>query len=309
MDKTTKDILSIFGIKKPRLLGKGGEGEVYDYGDNKVLKIYGKVDEIYLKSLKEFQNLLTKFKFSFLVPKIYEIKQINKRFVTTEKRLEGINGETLFINSDDNNRKLILANFLNGADEIGNVSLDSYDYGQVINSKERITSNSWNDYLLKKLNERLVISQDLLLKDVDGFKSKIDSLKGNINEKLKIKSKKLVHHDYYLNNVLMDDGFELSSVLDFSPHTVVGDSRMDIAGAVTFLGINKEAKKYIPYMYTLAINKYGNDISSVINLYLLYYSIYFSDTYMFDQNTYNWCIENLNNEKLWKSIDLIKAGE
>lgn len=100
----------------------------------------------------------------------------------------------------------------------------------------------------------------------------------------------------------MTKDLRLSSVLDFSPHTVVGDWRMDVAGAVTFLGISSSAKQYIPYMRALAKSKYGPGILSIIDLYLLYYSIYYSDTYKFDKISYDWCVQNLNNEELWNTV-------
>lgn len=300
--KIIKKILNSLGVADPILLGKGGEGEVYELDNKTVVKIYGDADFDYLESLKTFQSKLLKYNFSFDVPEIFEIRQLDNRIFTVEKKLNGICGDKLFENLDDSGRKQLLSNFLDGVDEIARVELNDLDYGQIINGKDRIAEDKWSVYLVKKMYQRLSKSKEQLIKDVSDLDNKVKLLESVFTKELISCPKNLVHHDYYLNNVLMTKDLKLSSVLDFSPHTVVGDWRMDVAGAVTFLGINNVAKEYIPYMRALVENKYGVDILKIIDLYLLYYSIYYSDTYEFDSVSYDWCVENLNNERLWRVV-------
>lgn len=296
-------ILRSLGAKKKVLIGKGGEGDVYELDEKRVVKIYGKADESYIKSLKSFQSKLAQHDFSFQTPQIFEIRTVEKKLVTIEKKLSGVNGEELFVKINDADRKVLLSNFFEGVDEIAGVQLNDYNFGQIITRIDSVTSINWPDYLIEKLEQRLRRSKTQLKSDVTNLKEKIELLKKVVRTELAVVPKNLVHHDYYLNNVLVTKDLKLSAVLDFSTHTVVGDWRMDVAGAVTFLGINNKAKNYIPYMNSLAKKKYGNGILKVINLYLLYYSIYYSDTYKFDMVSYNWCVNNLNNKNLWISVE------
>lgn len=295
-------ILTSLGIHRKVLLGKGGEGEVYEVDDERVLKIYGNTNRNYLQALKKFQEELFLNKFSFQTPQILEIKQINNKLVTFEKKLTGVNGEKLFERVSDTERKTLLINFLNGLDEISKLQLKRKDYGQIIKNKKSITTKRWDDYLIKKLEQRLKKTEEYLKKDVKSLDDKVGIFKKVLSKEFKKCPKKLVHHDYYLNNVLMTSDLKLSAVLDFSPHTVVGDWRMDVCGAVTFLGINSEARKYISFMKNLAQLKYGREILKVIDTYLVYYSVYYASTYEFDKKSYYWCVNNLNNENLWKTI-------
>jgi hypothetical protein len=182
------------------------------------------------------------------------------------------------------------------------VRFEEQYYGQILKTKNRITSKKLSGYLIKKLEQKFNKSKKRLNQDVVDLAEKFNILVKIIRQKLAKCPKSLVHHDYYLNNVLMTPDFKLSAVLDFSEHTIIGDWKMDVAGAVTFLGINSEAKKYIPYMRKLAASKYGSGITKILDLCLIYYSIYYSNIYRYDMVSYNWAVENLNNEKLWERI-------
>ena len=106
--------------------------------------------------------------------------------------------------------------------------------------------------------------------------------------------KHFVHGDYYFSNVLVNDQLEVSSVLDVSPHSHMGDFRMDVAGSLIFAELHpsftlSEGK----YLENLAKEKYGENIMNSVDLYRIYYSLLFSDCKLFDPSTYNWGIRNL----------------
>lgn len=297
-----KKILGSYGVTNIVLLGKGGEGEVYELDFERVIKIYGNTSFKYLVSLKNFQSKLLEYNFSFDVPQIFEIRQDGGIVFTLEKRLSGVNGEKLFEKLDDTDKKKLLSNFFDGIAQIAQVELSDLSYGQILDSKDKIMTDNWSEYLVRKMYQRLNKSKEQLKKDVPDLDAKVKLLENTFIKELGECPKSLVHHDYYLNNVLMTKDLKLSSVLDFSPHTVVGDWKMDVAGAVYFLGINNLAKKYISYMEELAKKRYGSNILKIIDLYLLYYSIYYSDTHKFDKVSYDWCLGNLNNKEKWDLI-------
>ncbi|MBA3826175.1 MAG: phosphotransferase [Ktedonobacterales bacterium] len=137
--------------------------------------------------------------------------------------------------------------------------------------------------------------------DVGGTQEKIERLSQSIRLHLPDSPKRLVHGDYYLANVLFHEDLTVAAVLDFSPHTLIGDPRLDVAGAITFLTLDAGIKSAHIYDLTaLAAAKYGEDIHTFIAIYALYYSFYFSDTKEFDPSTYAWCIANLRDDALWE---------
>jgi aminoglycoside phosphotransferase (APT) family kinase protein len=104
----------------------------------------------------------------------------------------------------------------------------------------------------------------------------------------------LVHGDYFPGNVFVDDRLTICGVGDFGYTTVVGDSRMDLAGAVVYLEV---VDGYRPddtaFLTRLVEERYGRDMLRWIDFYRLYYSFYFSRCKVDDPRTYEWCIGNL----------------
>ncbi len=72
---------------------------------------------------------------------------------------------------------------------------------------------------------------------------------------------RLVHGDYFLDNVLFDDNLQVSAVLDFGAHTLAGDPRLDATSAIIFLGLEPAMKPWsFAHVTALAQEQYGNSI-------------------------------------------------
>ena len=168
-------------------------------------------------------------------------------------------------------------------------------YGQIIKTSESITSNSWTDFLVYVLDQKMVKIQDSIRRSVSDFDKKVEHFKTLIKRKLVSTQKSLVHCDYFLNNVLVNDDLTISAVLDFSVHAAVGDPKLDIAGVLTWNEIdpNVRPEDYM-FLYGIAKKDYGDDIQAYADLYLLFSSFYFTDM---DDPSFS--VKNLNNDKLW----------
>ena len=107
---------------------------------------------------------------------------------------------------------------------------------------------------------------------------------------------RLVHGDYFPGNVMVDARGAVTGILDFSPMTVAGDPRLNLAGALIFLEV---VAPYRPDDSTtveeVITARHGHDVLPVIELYRTYYSLYFSATKEFDPELYRWCVNNLTN--------------
>jgi putative membrane protein len=104
----------------------------------------------------------------------------------------------------------------------------------------------------------------------------------------------LVHGDYFPGNVFIDDDLTISGVGDFSGLTIIGDPRMDLAGAVAYVEV---VDSYRPddtaFLLRLVTERHGEAILPILALYRLYYSLFFTVCKADDPEFYAWCIENL----------------
>ena len=113
--------------------------------------------------------------------------------------------------------------------------------------------------------------------------------------------KRLVHGDYFLDNVLFDDNLQVSAVLDFGAHTLAGDPRLDATSAIIFLGLEPAMKPWIfAHVTALAQEQYGDSILLLKDIYGLYYAIYFANTKLTMPGDYDWCVRAWNDPQRWQ---------
>ena len=243
---------------------------------------------------------MVEFRFPFEVPLIYEIGNVSGTYYTIEKRLYGVTLDKIFGGLDEEDKYLILNKYFEGLKAIHQVKLPRLPFGQILTSNDQVTGDSWQKFLRLKMEDKIGYSKQWLARDVTNFEQKVARYYEIIETELTCEEKQLVHGDYFQGNVLVQN-LGISAVLDFSPHTVVGDYRMDICGAITFLEIDPVfTPTHLDYLYTLAEQEYGKDIRKYIGYYRLYYSFLFANSYEFDKQLYAWCLENLNEESYWK---------
>lgn len=284
-------------LTTPVLLGMGGEGPVYEYGDDKVLKVYPRtVDMLYLQNIQSFQRDLAKHTFTFATPQITEIGQTDGVLYTVEKRLQGTQGDKKIIGLHTADRQRVYRSYYDAIRQVNKVTFPTLPYGQLIKTSESITSDSWTDFLIHVLEQKVEKTQENVRGVVVDFDKKVERFKDLIQQHLTSTQKQLVHSDYFLNNVLVGDNLSVTAVLDFSVHAAVGDPRLDIAGVLTWNEIDPHIKpEDYQFLYAVAEKDYGKEISKIADLYLLFSSFYFSD-----MDDPGFSIRNLNNEELWE---------
>ncbi len=289
------EVLKSLHIKNPVLLGKGGEGWVYEYGDMAV-KIYPRSsDKEYLQNIQTFQDILLKKRFTFDIPQICEIHDVSGILYTVEKRLHGIQMDKKIVDLNTTDRQKLYRNYYEAIRQVNSVMFQDLPYGQIIKSSGSITSDRWTDFLIRTLDNKAEKIQYSTKTSIKDFDSKIELFILLIRRYLACDQKNLVHCDYFLNNVLVNDDLTISAVLDFSIHASVGDPKLDITGVLTWNEIdpNINPEDYM-FLYDVAKKDYGDDIQIYADLYLLFSSFYFSGM---DDPSFS--VKNLNNEKLW----------
>lgn len=292
-------ILKKLNITQPVLLGEGGEGTVFTFSNDKVVKIYKDVKADYLLGITDFQNFMSQFNLPFDLPLTYKIGSVDNTYYTIEKRLTGTTLDKVFgpLNRDD--KYLILKRYFDGLKSLHSIRLPQLPYGQILKPADEVKSDNWQKFLLAKMEDKIDYSKEWLAKDVTNFEQKVRKFNEIIKTELACEDKTFVHGDYFYGNVLVED-LKLTAVIDFSPLSVIGDYRMDVSGAIIFLELSELfTPEYITYLYSLAESEYGKDIKKYIDYYRLYYSFLFANSFEFDQDLYNWCIKNLNNDSYW----------
>ncbi len=296
LQQSVDSVLRGLKIDHPVLLGKGGEGWVYQYEENSALKIYPRSSDIeYLRNTQKFQDTLSKAKFSFATPQIEEIGEIDGILYTIEKRLHGTQMDKKIIDLPTADRQRLYRSYYEAIRQVGSVTFANLPYGQITDSKDTVRSESWTDFLITTLDRKLIKNGAELKHKILHLDEKVSMYKALIKSHLKSEKHQLVHSDYFLNNVLVDDLLNISAVLDFSVHAVVGDPLLDIAGVLTWNEIDPHVHPddYM-FLYDVAKSDYGGDIQTFADLYLIFSSFYFSDM---DDPSFS--IKNLNNENLW----------
>lgn len=298
-----QQVLTSLQMDNPIFLGKGGEGHVFAYKDDCVIKIYGNTSQEYLEGLVRLQKYLLDARLPFATPAIQEIGHIEETYYTIEKRLSGILMEQKFLHVSSKEKYVMLESYYKALNDFHKMKLPDLPYGNLLNTAMALTDETWPGFLLKILEQRIPIAEKRLRKDVKDLDKKVQQFKEIIQKELVIdKDKKcFVHGDYYVNQVLVDEKNHISAVLDMGIHSVVGDFRQDLA-SICFFEDRNYAPEHIQFLTNLAVKDYGENILRYNDIYKIYYSFYFSDIYNHNPQTYYTFVNYLNDEQLWKRL-------
>jgi hypothetical protein len=301
--ESAQKVLKELNVKNPELLGKGGEGFVFSYSDDEVIKIYHHADEKYLNSLKKFQTIISNKNLSFDTPLILKIGKVNETYYTIEKRLHGVLMESKFPPLTEEAKYHLLNSYYNALKTLNSIEFPDLPYGNVIEVPHPVTDNTWTGFLIKMLTYKIQVAGEQIVKDITNFDKKVALLTEVIKKEVSTDKKSLVHADYFVNQVLVNEKNEISAILDISYHAIVGDRRLDVAGVFFFEGMKYYTDEHIKYLLDLSIQEYGESILKYNDIYRLYYCFYFSEVHTFMPDWYQTLLKNLNDEKIWNRIN------
>jgi putative membrane protein len=278
------------------LLGRGGESEVYAVDAERVLRVYkAGAPGDYIARRAEFYASLQKQQPPFELPYVLESGLLDGRIYTIERRMRGSDFATVLPTLSGAQRERALTSYLHTAGRIGTLTFPEQPFGELLAPGEALQHTSWPAFLWARLQQTFSRSRRHLVRDVP----RIDDVTEHVRAELKTLDgfgrKSLVHGDYFPGNCYIDAALEVYGVGDFGYTTVVGDARMDLAGAVAYLEVvDGYRAEDTAFLMALLAEWYGGDIARWIDLYRLYYSFYFSDCIDADPRTYRWCVRNLS---------------
>jgi aminoglycoside phosphotransferase (APT) family kinase protein len=299
-----QSVINHNGIHTDQLIGKGGEGYVFDRSADTVLKVYPRSTKQYLEQLVSIQQRAASAQLPFETPQIFSIDEYGGIFYTIEQKLTGRQLDVVFPGLSHDQQLKVLRNFVEALEPLKTIDVNDLPYGQLVSTPESIQTNGWPEYLLKKLGQQLYKSKQFLENDVNDFSTKVNLFQKQAHQLLKGPLEKhFVHTDYYLNNVLVNEDLEISSVLDLSAHAVVGDHRLDVA-SMSFLTLDLNiTKDHLDYVHSYVTQTHGKKIIPFLDLYSLYYAFYYSDLHDTDPHSYQWCLSILNDGSRWTSLE------
>lgn len=290
-----EQVLKHFNLIESDRLGSGGESIVYACDEQQVLRLYKQGTSFRkLEILKRFYDELDTSSVEFEVPVMTEIGTVYDIHYSIEPRIAGSDLTTVFSKLSSTQRQQTLKDYIQIAGCIHKIPFDADYYGEIM-PMQPIRKASWSDYLKARADMTLQDSYHDLREDVPHF----ENLLHNWHESLKELSasnisRSLVHGDYFPGNLMALDNGKITAVIDFSPISVVGDWRMDIAGALLFLEVTSAyQEKDSTDAYSFVKDILGDETPKLLKLYQIYYALYFSAAKGEDDFLYSWCVKKL----------------
>lgn len=301
-DKIT-NVLHKLKLTRSTLLGKGGEGYIFSYTPETVIKIYNNTNKQYLDELAKLQSFIASKNLPFSAPLIQEIGEVEGTYYNIEKKLSGVVMEKQFPTVSLKEQFYMLKSYHEALKALSSIELPNLPYGSIIHSSlYPLTDSTWQGFVTRMVKQRVELKGERLRKDVNNLEQKVQQYEEVVKKELYINKKYLVHADYFVNQVLVNEKNEISAVLDIGIHAIAGDRRLD-AACITFFGLHGDyLPEHINYLLGLEIEDYGESIRKFNDIYNIYYCFYFSDIYDFNPHTYQEIVKTLNDEALWKRI-------
>lgn len=283
-----------FSITPEDLLGQGGEAEVYALDSARVLRIYKAGAPIaYIERRHAFYAELGKRQPPFELPEVFDTGMAEGRYYTIERRMTGQAFAAVYPKLTGSEREQALTSYLDTVEQIGMLEFPNGSYGEILAPAEPLQRDTWQEFVWDRIQQTLAASRGDLEQDLPELEDVIEHFRSELAA-LETSEKRLIHGDYFPGNCYIDDRLNVCGVGDFGYTTVIGDPRLDLAGAVAYLEV---AGGYDPedtnFLMRLLVERYSTGITRWINFYRLYCAFYFSVCKHDDPITYAWSLRNL----------------
>jgi putative membrane protein len=277
-------VLRRFGIAGVLPLGSGGESVVYPLGDDRVLRVYRSGHESAKRMIEQLRPAYRAFAdvdLGFRTPMIIESGETDGRLWTVDRRIPGRSLASWLPMASADQRRTALDRYLQAAARIQLLPVPAPRFARLFGEDPR-SFDTLGDLLedqlrtaVRQVGERL--ERDLPADAVDRVIQEVHGRRC---------APALVHGDFYPGNVFVDDsevGPVITGVGDFSPHTLVADPLLDIAGAIHLMGLGgyPEVSEDQAYLYEQAIRWLEPHIEPPgvaywLDVYRRYYAIYYA---------------------------------
>ncbi|HET9648907.1 MAG TPA: PH domain-containing protein [Microlunatus sp.] len=291
-------VLDHFGVTEAALLGQGGEANVYAVDDDRVLRVYHSGHEGPAQVIAQLQGLFRMWADApFQLPEILDTGERAGRIYTVTRRLSGQSLDRWLPSASPDDRRTALLSYLDAAQLIATLPAPLSGFARLVGPGAPQRFDSLGALLNAQLQPQIAVSGSRLEADVPGVAAIWDQLFSAINARRCRPT--VVHGDYCPPNTYVTTDANgrprITGVGDFSPHTLLADPMMDLAGAVIFVELERYegAADDARWLERQAIGRWGTDAARWIAVYRRFYGFYFSSAYAFDEELYQWCRRQL----------------
>jgi putative membrane protein len=296
--RAEQSILDQFAVERQALLGRGGEAHVYALDHERVLRIYHSDHEATSQVIAQLQGLYRLWGGGPIqLPTVLENGERAGRIYTVTSRLQGEGFDRWLAGTTPAERRRGLLSYLDTAQLIATLPAPLPGFARLVGEHAPQQFSSLPDLLNAQLQPQVAISRARLGADVPD----VAEVWRQLFEALATRDCRpaVVHGDYCPPNtyVTLDAAGHprVTGVGDFSPHTLLADPLMDLAGAVMFLELERYegAADDSRWLEEQAAQRWGLEIARWIAVYRRFYGFYFSSAYVFDEQLYDWCRRQL----------------
>jgi hypothetical protein len=286
--RVRNELLRAFDLTVADKLGAGGEAEVYAVDRERVLRLHKpQIDRSFIQRRKTFYDCLAGLSPSIMLPTILEHGERDIVSYDLERRIPGVDLAIALSRMEGAVRRRALLTYTNTAAIIRTIKYEQNDFGEVL-AANPIRRDSWADFIMARAQERLAAGYSRLKGKLDRPERALKFLNMMLPIGRSI-TPQLVHGDYHLANVIVDETGNVTGLTDFGRLTVVGDPDMDLAGAVLNLtgvpGVTADDKRGVfERAQALGLSE------TALSIYKLYYAIYFLERGG-DGGLFYWCLE------------------
>jgi putative membrane protein len=293
------ELLATFGTSRDQLLGSGGESEVFAVDHDRVLRLYRGRHEAPGRTAAQLQALYQSWAgcdIGLELPVIFDWGERDGQFFTVDRRLSGRNFSGWLQYADMAQRRPALISFLDATERLEKLPSPVPGFARLIGEGAPQQFGTLVELLSSMLRGPLHSSRTQLERDIPDVAEVWNRLHGELAQRSVMPA--IVHGDVCPPNAYLSRGPEgpvVTTIADFSPHTVHGDPLMDVAGALIFLELEPYADAVADsaWLEAVAVERHGQEIVRWIDVYRRFYGFYFSNAYAFDPHLYAWCVRQL----------------
>ena len=305
-------ILEHFRVSSAHLLAVGTEAEVYSYGDEHVVKLYGDSGRLAnLEALKSFYESLDERPSGLKLPRILEILSFGSAIGVIESKVPGRSLEEFLPALNATAEENAIHVYLNAARALKEIKLLTPPTRYILfdeTDQSSLSGQTWAEFYAQLLHEKVARAGDLLSPNVSEFRAKFEHLIEAIQSDTDVEIS-LIHGDFFPGNLLVaEDLSHANGVVDFGSFTMFGDPMVDMAGAVGFYRMYDPDRTAIRNRVLDRAEKMltSNEIGRMYR-YLAGHAIVTCDLYVSefdprDNGHFRWAIEILEDSRVWSNL-------